>query len=115
MEQTPSPRPAPGQLTFAAPRRGKPARHLADLSLAQRREAVVALGHPVLVGVSRMRTIGELSGVEDPAQRVHGSVAAHLFAVMKGVRLLRVHDVRAHREALGVWEALYGGDRPSRA
>ncbi len=46
MEQTPSPRPAPGQLTFAAPRRGKPPRHLADLSVAERREAVTALGHP---------------------------------------------------------------------
>lgn len=45
--ETPTPpRPAPGQLTFAAPRRGKPPRHLADLTLAERREAVTALGHP---------------------------------------------------------------------
>jgi 23S rRNA (adenine2503-C2)-methyltransferase len=43
---TPDARPVPGQLTFSAPRRGKPARHLADLTLAERREAVVALGHP---------------------------------------------------------------------
>ncbi len=41
-----APRPTPGQLTFTAPRRGKPPRHLADLSLAERREAAVALGHP---------------------------------------------------------------------
>ena len=40
-----SERPQPGQLTFAAPRRGKPPRHLADLSPAERKEAVVALGH----------------------------------------------------------------------
>src|SRR6476469_2406144 len=46
MPETPAPRPAPGQLTFAAPRRGKPPRHLADLTLAERREAAVALGHP---------------------------------------------------------------------
>jgi len=46
MSETPAPRPAPGQLTFAAPRRGKPPRHLADLTLAERREAAVALGHP---------------------------------------------------------------------
>ena len=38
-------RPAPGALTFTAPRRGKPPRHLADLSPAERREAVEALGH----------------------------------------------------------------------
>jgi 23S rRNA (adenine2503-C2)-methyltransferase len=46
MSETPTPRPAPGQLTFTAPRRGKPPRHLADLGLAERREAVAALGHP---------------------------------------------------------------------
>jgi 23S rRNA (adenine2503-C2)-methyltransferase len=40
-----SERPQPGQLTFSAPRRGKPPRHLADLSPAERTEAVVALGH----------------------------------------------------------------------
>ena len=38
-------RPEPGQLTFTAPRRGKPPRHLADLTPAERREAVEALGH----------------------------------------------------------------------
>ena len=45
MTELPTPRPVPGQLTFAAPRRGKPPRHLADLTLAERREAVAALGH----------------------------------------------------------------------
>ena len=39
-------RPRPGQLTMTAPRRGKPPRHLADLSVEERREAVLALGHP---------------------------------------------------------------------
>src|ERR671912_1033866 len=46
MSETPAARPVPGQLTFAAPRRGKPPRHLADLTAAERREAVAALGHP---------------------------------------------------------------------
>ncbi|MFP5334613.1 MAG: 23S rRNA (adenine(2503)-C(2))-methyltransferase RlmN [Actinomycetes bacterium] len=40
----PSTRPAPGQLTFAAPRRSKPPRHLADLTLAERADAVAAIG-----------------------------------------------------------------------
>lgn len=40
-----SDRPRPGQLTFTAPRRGKPPRHLADLNPAERKEAVEALGH----------------------------------------------------------------------
>ena len=40
-----SARPTPGQLTFAAPRRGKPPRHLADLDPGERKAAVEALGH----------------------------------------------------------------------
>ena len=48
---TPDARPVPGQLTFSAPRRGKPPRHLADLTLAERREAVVgAVSLPLLLG-----------------------------------------------------------------
>ena len=38
-------RPEPGQLTFAAPRRGQPPQHLADLDPAERKAAVEALGH----------------------------------------------------------------------
>ena len=38
--------PKPGELTFEAPRRGKPPRHLADMTSAERREAVAALGLP---------------------------------------------------------------------
>ena len=45
MSETSTSRPVPGQLTFTAPRRGKPPRHLADLSIEERREAAVALGH----------------------------------------------------------------------
>ncbi len=41
----PTRRPVPGQLTFAAPRRGKPPQHLADLTPAERKAAVEALGH----------------------------------------------------------------------
>jgi len=44
--QPPTQRPSPGELTLAPPRRGKPPRHLADLSLEERRAAVAALGHP---------------------------------------------------------------------
>jgi dihydropteroate synthase len=79
-----------------------------NLELLRRLEEIVALGHPVLAGLSRKRTIGELTGVDDPARRVCGSVAAHLEAVRRGARLLRVHDVAAHAEALAVWKAVEG-------
>ncbi|MER3480586.1 MAG: dihydropteroate synthase [Meiothermus sp.] len=80
-----------------------------NLELVRHLDQLVALGHPVLLGASRKRTIGELSRIENPQERVVGSVAMHLYGVMKGARILRVHDVRAHREALAVWEALGQG------
>ena len=63
---------------------------------------VVALGHPVLVGASRKRFIGELTGESEPAARVIGTVAAHVVALERGARLFRVHDVRPNRQALDV-------------
>jgi dihydropteroate synthase len=70
---------------------------------------LAALGPPLLVGASRKRFVGELSRVSAPAERVHGSVGAHVAALALGARLFRVHDVRAHREALDVaWAVLRG-------
>jgi dihydropteroate synthase len=76
---------------------------------------VAALGFPVLVGASRKRFVGELTGVEHPADRVHGTVGASVAALMRGARLFRVHDVRAHREALEVAWAVCGARRPAAA
>ena len=71
---------------------------------------LLALGRPLLVGASRKRLVGEISGVAEPAARVHGSVGAHVAALALGARLFRVHDVRAHREALDVaWAVLRAG------
>ena len=58
---------------------------------------------PVLVGVSRKRMIGEITGrsVED---RLAGSVAAALRAVENGASIVRVHDVAATVDALKIWE-----------
>lgn len=64
------------------------------------------LGAPVLAGLSRKRSIGELTGRDAPADRVHGSVAAHLMAVDRGARIVRVHDVAATVDALKVWAAV---------
>ncbi len=66
------------------------------------------LGCPILVGVSRKRFIGGLSGVADPAGRAAGSVAAGLYAVSQGASILRVHDVAATVQALRVWQGLAG-------
>jgi dihydropteroate synthase len=65
-------------------------------------DRVVALGFPVLVGVSRKRFIGELSGVSDPAERGEGTLAANVVALERGARIFRVHDARATRRGLDV-------------
>ena len=71
--------------------------------------AIVALGYPVLAGVSRKRMIGEITG-RAVAERVIGSVVAAVLAVQNGARLVRVHDVRETVDALATWRAL----RPER-
>lgn len=67
-----------------------------------------ALGHPVLVGVSRKRFIGEITGVKNPAGRLGGTLGANVAALARGARIFRVHDVRAAREALDVAHAILG-------
>ncbi len=83
---------------------GKTTAH--NLALLARLERFTDLGVPILAGLSRKRTIGELTGRDDPHDRVHGSVAAHLIAAQRGAKLLRVHDVAATVDALKVWNAL---------
>ncbi len=68
---------------------------------------VVSLGFPVVVGVSRKRFVGELSGVRQASERVAGSVGANVAALFGGARIFRVHDVAPHRQALDVaWAVL---------
>ncbi|ROU05088.1 dihydropteroate synthase [Lysobacter enzymogenes] len=92
---------------------GKTLQH--NLSLLAQLERFGELGVPVLAGLSRKRSIGELTGREAARERVHGSVAAHLIAAQRGARLLRVHDVAATVDALKVWEAVAAQAQPRRA
>jgi len=58
---------------------------------------------PVLVGVSRKRMLGEITG-RPVDERLAGSIAAALRAVEKGAAIVRVHDVAATVDALKIWE-----------
>jgi len=62
--------------------------------------------YPVLTGASRKSFIGKISGAPDPQRRIAGTVAANVAQYLSGARLFRVHDVRPHREALAVAEAI---------
>ncbi|MGH7321748.1 MAG: dihydropteroate synthase, partial [Candidatus Rokuibacteriota bacterium] len=76
-----------------------------NLTLLKRLDALRPLGRPVLLGPSRKSFIGALLGA--PAnERLEGTLAACVAAVMGGVHILRVHDVAAVRRAVRVAEAI---------
>lgn len=83
---------------------GKSTEH--NMILLARSARFLELGVPMLAGLSRKRSIGELTGREAPRDRVAGSVAAHLIAAQRGAMILRVHDVAATVDALRVWAAV---------
>ncbi|MGD9888107.1 MAG: dihydropteroate synthase [Halothiobacillaceae bacterium] len=63
-------------------------------------------GFPVLAGVSRKRMIGDLMGQSSPMERDTGSLAAHVMALERGARILRVHAVKPTVDAVRVWAGL---------
>ncbi|MGQ3001554.1 MAG: dihydropteroate synthase [Hydrogenophaga sp.] len=81
----------------------KNAEHNLRLLAGQRR--LTELGYPLLVGWSRKRTLGDITG-RAADQRLAASLAAGLRAVGAGAKLLRVHDVAATVDALKVWAAV---------
>ncbi len=91
---------------------GKTTAH--NLALLAQFERFAELGVPALAGLSRKRTIGELTGRDRPAERIAGSVAAHLIAAQRGAKILRVHDVAATVDALKVWSAVAAVPLPRR-
>ena len=92
---------------------GKDTAH--NLQLLAQLQRFVELGVPVLAGLSRKRSIGQLTGRDVPAERVAGSVAAHLIAAQRGAAIVRVHDVAATVDALKVWNAVAAVPLPRQA
>ncbi len=86
---------------------GKSAEH--NLQLLQRLPELVALGFPVVVGASRKRFLGRLTGEDDPARRLPQTLAVHVLALASGARIFRVHDVAEHVSALTVATATLRG------
>lgn len=83
---------------------GKTVAH--NLELLRRLSEFRLLGCPVLAGLSRKSMIGALLGLAVD-QRANASVALALIAVQNGANIVRVHDVRATREAIRMWESVY--------
>jgi dihydropteroate synthase len=84
---------------------GKTLEH--NLALLRRLGEIAAVGRPVIVGVSRKRFIGSLTGRAEP-DRVAGGVAANVLAFLRGAHMFRVHDVAETRDGLAVAAATVG-------
>ena len=84
---------------------GKTVAH--NVELLRGLDAIVALGRPVLIGVSRKSSLGKLAGDADAKTGpLAASIAAALAAYERGASILRVHDVKEHVAALAVATAL---------
>jgi len=76
-----------------------------NLRLLQELDALCVLGRPVVIGVSRKRFLGTLTGRPE-GDRVAATVAANVAAFERGARIFRVHDVEPNRDALAVAAAI---------
>jgi dihydropteroate synthase len=83
---------------------GKSLEH--NLQLLRAYGAFAGLGHPTVLGVSRKRFVGELTGRTDPNDRLMGTAAAVAAGVLRGADVLRVHDVGAMLDVVRVATAL---------
>lgn len=77
-----------------------------NLELLRATGRFAALGHPLVIGLSRKRFIGQFGAEKDPEKRFPGSIAAALYAVSQGAAILRVHDVAETVQALKIWREL---------
>lgn len=85
---------------------------LHSLELTRRLEEVVALGYPTLVAVSNKDFIGEVLDRER-TERLEGSLAAMVVCIMKGARIVRMHNVAASVAAVRMTEAILGFREPA--
>lgn len=82
---------------------GKTTAH--NVALIQHLDSLAELGFPLLVGLSRKSVLGKIAG-GDELQRLHAGLAASVVSVMKGAKIVRVHDVKATVDALKVVTAV---------
>lgn len=87
---------------------GKTLEH--NLALLKRISLFHGLGCPILLGLSRKRFIGTISGAEHPADRMPGTLALTLAALAQGIQLHRVHDVAEIAQGMRLWQALAQND-----
>jgi dihydropteroate synthase len=83
-----------------------------SLELTRRLDEVAALGYPTLAAVSNKDFIGETLDAAQP-DRLAGTLAAVVFCILRGARIVRVHDVAAAVDAVRMTEAMLGWREPA--
>src|SRR5205823_1081845 len=80
-----------------------------NLMLLRRQRELTALGRPLVIGTSRKKFIGTITGVEEPSARVYGTAATTAWAVANGAGIVRVHDVAANVQVVRMVQAIVDG------
>jgi dihydropteroate synthase len=80
-----------------------------NVALIRELDTLLALGRPLLLGVSRKSTLGQLLGDAPAEDRLEASLAAAVAGVLRGAACVRVHDVPATARALRVADAIVYG------
>jgi dihydropteroate synthase len=89
---------------------GKTLEH--NLSLLSQLSALRELGRPMVVGTSRKKFIGTITGEPEASNRVFGTAASVAWCVAQGASIVRVHDVKPMRQVVQMIDAIM--QRPSR-
>ncbi len=76
-----------------------------NFSMLKNLQVFQILELPVLVGISRKSMIWRTLGI-DPDHALNGTTALHMIALQKGAKILRVHDVKAARQVISLWQKL---------
>ena len=83
---------------------GKNLKH--NLTLISKISLFHSLGFPILIGTSRKRFIGQISGKYDNKERIGGTLASILFLLSQGVQIFRVHNVNEVKQGILVFEKI---------
>ena len=83
---------------------GKNLKH--NLMILEKISVFHSLGFPVLIGTSRKRFIGQISGRYDTNERLGGTLSSILFSLSQGIRIFRVHNVEEVKQGILVYEKL---------
>jgi len=79
-----------------------------NLAILAEFERLKSLGRPILAAISRKSFIGDVLGLENPTNRLAGTLACTAIAVYKGAHIIRTHDVGETRDIIRMAEAVRG-------